>query len=196
MSDLAFQDLLKYKKELGKFPQHIYLRSEFVSCITDLGADYYEGVINAILAIESDDLVNTDGMRLCESFKYEPLKDLLKKHIPEFDSESLMMNLGGESKLEALYLDRIEVEDSNGVVEITDSKFGDSLRELISKRRDKERFTGFWLLFGKGNGINEYLTVIKGRDHSQNNDQNIYDELAGMYGYPFIESLKSSNKQG
>lgn len=178
MSKLSFESLIQYKKEKNQFPNEIMLNSIFMKKINELGSDYYDSVINAILAICTEDKINPDGMRGAEIFKHEPLKGLYKKHLRGIGVDSIIKNIG----------QKVFLKEYSRILSVDALKF---FLEKINKRRNESNYTGYWLIFGKSVDGFDCLSVFSGEDHSRRNDSLIYNDLVSCYPKEYIQGLKA-----
>lgn len=178
-----------FSKEKRQIPHHnwdnVIITPELVTLIEKHDVNWYRGVINGILCVESNGLINhsniSKNQREQHQLKYKPLKGLYKVHVRLPGIQQLVNLLALESKI-----------DNNGFNE-TDPKIllkdifkVKDMRKTLCSKRQENKITGCWLIYGIHEDVRYYLWVDTGEIHSYKEDQRIYNTLVQTYPSEFL----------
>lgn len=198
----------------------VELEDAFIKHLEDLGTNYYDGVIESIISVHTDNKINQSGHKQGSGAPYihEPLSGLYKVHCINPSLQSTLMNMGLSklgikisNNLESAFNIEFTPEKEEEILSECDKvqQEGGNLTSFIEKYSNQEshialnqyttkrvcqKLTGNWLIFGKSNNKNIFLYLSTGDDHSKKNDPGIYQTLVNMYSEEFIQNLKIQGK--
>ena len=212
---MKFDALFEMKEP--EFFKEAELNETFIKQVEQMGADNYDYVIASIVSVNTNNGINQSGhsQGAGKPFKCDPLLGLYKTHCIDPNMKSMAMNTREAFKgdLEIIYdqenkcdINPTEEEyrklleylnekqkqgkDIGSAIEEYSKEKGNKFLRSYQSKRDREKLTGNWLIFGKINNKNIFLYLAVGYDHSRENDSKIYQSLVDMYSESFIQELK------
>lgn len=182
------------------------ITEQFLDQILKNDTDWIDGVINAVICVETDGLINNDSIikskRNEQKLSKLPLKGLSKVHVnlPNIQSLAQVLRLDIQMNNDSSN-PQITEKDPNKLLKaykkLTDQQFDPKLNRdrpkisiLLEEKRDNDWMTGCWLIYGEHDNKRYYLMIYDGTSHKPDIvDQIVYDQLCQMYGITFLNKF-------
>lgn len=203
---MNFTSALRVKLSQYNVPFDNFSVEDFLIKILDENDNWFEGVANGILCVESDGTYNLDRVKGSDTsiqfFRKKPLKGLKKVHIRLPIHSSLLKNLGIDVEMNADFDNPQIIENDPVKLEIAykqltnvvyDESLGREVTEIGQKMKNKNennKNNGCWLIYGNGENKRYYLMLHTDTDHTPDGDQEIYNKLIKVYPESFLKKIQ------
>lgn len=181
---------------LSSEEKNLYLDDIFLQHICELPLKelHVSNICEAIINAQTNGRISLRGLRKPKKFKHQPLQGLFEVHCeivtPRqiaqnfFDREHFIFDESGQLQITEEGWNIIE--KAGGIETYCKKRF-----EYLDEKAKKRTKTGFWLIYGKYEGVNHYLYLDLEYSHEQDRNQKIYKRLVSLYSHEKIEMLKS-----
>ncbi|MDR3407470.1 MAG: hypothetical protein P4L68_03100 [Methylovirgula sp.] len=135
------------------------------------------------------------GTKSAEKFKYPPLGPFWKKHFLVGGAAPMVRNIQNALGKKQKVLRKIVEENWNPTTshlppEVISKNIADAVMDLYANRRLEEKLTGEWIIFGRNDEKNYYLTLAT---HDEPNEQ-IFERMERVCSreFPFLFGANSA----